>query len=74
MVYFVLVRFAYLAVTYGFAELRLVPMTDHEKDVASITALAVPSPHLQETTDEEVYAAALPFMTAGSPEPVCSCR
>jgi phenylpropionate dioxygenase-like ring-hydroxylating dioxygenase large terminal subunit len=36
----------------------------------SNTLLAVPSPHLPETTDEEVYAAALQFMAAGSPEPV----
>lgn len=28
-----LVRFAYLAVTHAFAALRLLPMTDHEKDV-----------------------------------------
>jgi hypothetical protein len=29
----VLVRFAYLAVTYAFAALRLLPMTDREKDI-----------------------------------------
>jgi transposase len=29
----VLLRFAYLAVTHAFATLRLLPMTDHEKDV-----------------------------------------
>jgi hypothetical protein len=29
----VLVRFAYLAVTHAFAALRLLPMTDHDKDV-----------------------------------------
>jgi transposase InsO family protein len=29
----VLVRFAYLAVTHAFAALRLLPMTDHEKEV-----------------------------------------
>jgi hypothetical protein len=29
----VLVRFAYLAVTHAFAALRLLPMTDREKDI-----------------------------------------
>jgi transposase len=33
----VLVRFAYLAVTHAFAALRLLPMTDHEKDVEILT-------------------------------------
>jgi transposase len=33
MIAFVLVRFAYLAVAHAFAALRLLPMTDHEKDI-----------------------------------------
>ena len=27
-----LLRFAYLAISHGFAALRLLPMSDHEKD------------------------------------------
>jgi hypothetical protein len=38
-----LVRFAYLAVTHAFAALRLLPMTDREKDV-EILALRTNSP------------------------------
>ena len=30
---FVLLRFAYLAISHGFAALRLLPMSDHEKDI-----------------------------------------
>jgi hypothetical protein len=33
----VLVRFAYLAVTHTFAALRLLPMTDREKDIEILT-------------------------------------
>ncbi|MFF1613396.1 hypothetical protein ACFVYA_36985 [Amycolatopsis sp. NPDC058278] len=33
-----LVRFAYLAVTHAFAALRLLPMTDREKDVEILAA------------------------------------
>ena len=28
-----LLRFAYLAISHGFAALRLLPMSDHEKDI-----------------------------------------